>query len=93
MVNSSGKDYIVTKEAVDQLFEEISQSETLEKFYKNIVEKIRKQNPIVLEIIIKATRSFHESIICAQAGLTMYRLLEEQSELNHKRSNDEKRFR
>ena len=93
MVNRSGKDYIVTKEAVDQLVEEISQSETLEKFYDNIVDKLRKQNPIVLEIIIKATKRFHESIICVQAGLTMYRLLEAQSELNHKRSNSEKRFR
>jgi hypothetical protein len=86
MVNRSGKDYIVTKEAVDQLVEEISQSETLEKFYANIVDTIRKQNPVVLEIIIKATKGFHEAIICVQAGLTMYRLLEVQLELNHKKS-------
>ncbi len=85
MVNRAGKDYIVTKEAVNKIVEEISQLGTLKKFYKNIVEKLRKQNPIVLETIIKATRGFHETVICAQAGLTMYRLLEVQSELNHKK--------
>lgn len=86
MVKRAEKEYIVTKEAVDKIVEGISQSGTLEKFYKNIVDKLRKQNPVVLEIITKATRGLYESFICAQAGITMYRLLEVQSELNHQRS-------